>query len=156
LSLFDANEDLANLEIDEETFNIAFEDPKFDSFLRLLEIDRAKAREEHLFSFIDKDCSGTIAVHELISSCIRLTGPASAFEMARLYRDFTIEKEASRCFRAKLEKALRLDKLGPDDKGSFRRTSKVHLTLTPERDEGAMASVDWDRQGSLDRQSTPQ
>merc|ERR1719379_1764015 len=54
-------------------------------YVRLLELSIAEMR--HLFLILDADDSGTVSIAEFVYGCLKLRGPAKAFDLAKLTSD---------------------------------------------------------------------
>lgn len=93
--------------IDKRVFDEAMNEPEMLDYLSLLGITPIQAGESNLFGLIDEDGSGTIDPSEIVSGCMRLTGPAKAFDVACLMRDFRRESAIMESHRHQVDVFIR-------------------------------------------------
>lgn len=92
--------------IDREKFDSAMDTPLMKHFLDRLEIDEETAREHNLFSIVDVNQDQSVDADELVKICVRLTGGAKSFDVARLQRELSIDTQLQDKHNDAVEKAL--------------------------------------------------
>merc|ERR1712113_36900 len=90
--------------ISKEHFSGMLLEPEMQEFLEALELNPAEEATGDFWTLLDQDSSGHVSADELVKSCLRLTGPAKAIELA------AVAQEMRTCFDVVFQ---RIDARGP-------------------------------------------
>jgi len=113
-------------EITEVSFKRKLHSPEMQAYLEELGLSEQQRHECSIFHLIDEDGSGSLDKRELIHSCMQLTGPAKAINLALLTQEFRSEMDQLHKFCLRIEDKMGTLCAGPTQRPRRQSTFNNH------------------------------